>query len=345
MKEGVERFAKKHEQSIYIDVLPIADGGDGTIEALRAAAGGQLIPCRVQDSAGNRHDTNWLKSGNLAVAELASCCGIALLPKLDALKAHTKGLGEILSCIFADRSISQVVIALGGSASTDGGSGALAAMGARFFDLDGNSLNVCGGISLAGLGSCDLSLVMRLFQDRSIKVITDVTNPLLGERGAATIYGPQKGASSADIALLEAALARFADVLEGKCGRRLRDLEGAGAAGGTAFGLACAGATVAAGFAYVSELTNLRQRAEQADIIITGEGRTDLTSLQGKVIGRLHQLCSQSSKRLIVVSGSVEANLPAGIRAYSSTTGSGMAGGEEIAGTVQKALDELIAQQ
>lgn len=278
---------------------PLADGGDGTVESLHMAVGGQLEKLVVTGPLGQPVQATWLRLADLAVIELASASGLALVgpDTLEPLAAHTIGTGQLLASCLAS-GMGQIVVAAGGSASTDGGTGALRALGARFLDAQANELPPGGG-ALVRLSACDLDALERWAGKARILVATDVTNPLLGKRGAARVYAPQKGASAEQVELLELALKRLADVLERQTGCRARRLPGSGAAGGTAFGLVCAlAAEIIPGFKWLSALTGLESKVASADLVITGEGRLDEQSLSGKVIGELAALCRKHRKRL-----------------------------------------------
>jgi glycerate kinase len=268
--------------------LPQADGGEGTLAALHAAVPG----CR------------WLAEGWLelpdgrSVVELAAVCGLPLYNPKDPLGASTERLGQLLTTVL-DRHAASIVVALGGSASTDGGTGALAALGARFLDRDG--LDVApGGGPLAGLSTIDLSALRRP-PAGGVRLLTDVTSPLLGPDGAAAVFAPQKGASPAEVRHLEGALATLASLLGGN-----PHAPGSGAAGGTAYGLATAWeSTISPGAAAIAQLTGLTDELARADVLVTGEGRFDDTSLVGKVVG--YVLAEAGPRRLqrIVVAGSI----------------------------------------
>jgi glycerate 2-kinase len=207
-----------------------------------------------------------------------------------------------------ERGMKDVVICVGGSASTDGGAGLLSALGARFLDRDGNPL-VPGGGALLQIASCDLHMLARWSEVR-FRVATDVISPLLGVSGAAEVFAPQKGANQAQVIWLDAALAKYDDVLEQSSGRRVRSTPGSGAAGGTAFGLACAlGAEIMPCFAWLSRLLRLEEKIAASDLVITAEGCLDHQSITGKATGELAKLCLVRGKPLWVVPAVVEPNL------------------------------------
>jgi glycerate kinase len=231
-----------------------------------------------------------------AVVELARASGLPLLARPDPMGAQTTGLGELLSRAL-DVGVERILVGLGGSASTDGGTGALAALGARFLDAKGQPLPPGGGV-LADLMSADMTH-LRPPSLGGVTCLTDVTAPLLGVRGAAAVFGPQKGANGAQIARLEAGLARLAEVLGGEPGA-----PGAGAAGGTGYGLAAAwGAVLTPGAAELGRLAGLDRELAGADLVITGEGRFDETSLTGKTCGTVIAAAAAAGVPAAVVAG------------------------------------------
>ncbi len=258
--------------------LPLADGGEGTIDALAAAHPGAR--CRAEQvvgPAGRQVRARWVSlPDGTAVVELAEASGLPLLDRPDSLGAHTYGLGQMIAATAGCRAL---LIGLGGSASTDGGTGALRALGARLLDDAGNDLALGGG-ALTDLATIDL----RSLPDPpagGVRCLVDVDAPLLGERGAARVFGPQKGASPTDVALLERGLGVLARKLGGA-----PEAAGSGAAGGTAYGLAAAwGAVVVPGATTVAEAVGLPSALAVADVVVTGEGRYDATSRTGKVVG------------------------------------------------------------
>lgn len=258
-------------------VRPQADGGEGTLDALAGAIAGAVrhpVPA-VTGPDGRAVDAYWLQlPDGTAAVELAVSSGLPLMRLPDALGATTRGLGEVIAAAL-DAGATRLIVALGGSASTDGGRGALEALGWP------HSLRPAppGGVVL----------------------LTDVTAPLLGPTGSAAVFAPQKGADADQVALLEARLAAFAALLGGEPAA-----PGAGAAGGTAYGLSAAwGATITGGADYIAALTGVHDRP--ADVLITGEGRFDAQSLGGKVVG---QLLAGASGRTVVIAGELAATPP-----------------------------------
>ncbi|WP_369140248.1 glycerate kinase [Modestobacter versicolor] len=285
-----------------VRTVPLADGGEGTLEAL-----GHELPADCWRTApvtgpdGRPVDAAWLLlPDGTAVVEMARAAGLPLLDRPDPLGATTRGLGELLAAVVAT-GVDRVLLTLGGSATTDGGTGALAALGARFLDADGADLPPGGG-ALARLDRVDLDGLVPP-PPGGVRCLVDVTAPLLGPLGAAGQFGPQKGASPEQVAVLDAALARLADLLGGD-----RAAPGAGAAGGTAYGFAaCWGAEFVSGAAAVAEAAGLDEALAGADLVLTGEGQFDAQSLRGKVVGALVERADRAGVPVTVVAGRVDA--------------------------------------
>ncbi|MFJ8740743.1 glycerate kinase [Embleya sp. NPDC127516] len=300
-----------------IVALPLADGGEGTLDAMaRAVPGAVRVPVLGAPGPDGRPvDTAWLRlPDGTGVVELAAVSGLPLMAAPDAMRAHTAGLGTVLAAALG-AGVSALVVAVGGSASTDGGTGVLAALGARFHGCDGKELPYGGG-SLARLAAID-STRLATPPPGGVQILTDVTNPLLGPTGAAAVFGPQKGASAREIAELDAGLARLATLLGGTPAA-----PGAGAAGGTAYGLATAwNAAIVPGAPRVAELAGLPAALADADLVITGEGRFDATSTHGKVVGAVLDLARRGTGvPVALVAGSIAAPLPTGVSTSADLT-------------------------
>jgi glycerate 2-kinase len=281
--------------------VPLADGGEGTLDVLAAAGPVTWHQATVTGPGGDPVECAWLElPDRVAVMELARSSGLPLLRRPDPLGAHTLGLGETIGHAL-DAGAREVVVTLGDSASTDGGTGVLAALGARFLDHAGHPLPPGGGAltRLAAAGLADL----RRPPPGGVTCLTDVTAPLLGRHGAAATYGPQKGADEGQIALLESGLARLAAVLGGDPGA-----PGAGAAGGTGYGLATGWqAVITPGAPRLCELAGLDRALAAADLVITGEGRFDETSLAGKVTGTVLAAAAARGVPAALVAGQIAA--------------------------------------
>ena len=285
--------------------VPQADGGEGTIAALDAATPGAELRDAgdVTGPDGRPVRAHWLAlPDGTAVVELAVSSGLPLMARLDALGATTRGLGEVIRAA-VEGGARSLVVAVGGSASTDGGTGALAALGARFLDGEGRELRGGGG-ALARLAAIDLSAMI---EAPPTTVLTDVTAPLTGPGGAAAVFGPQKGASAEDVVALDAALARLAEIAAPLAkGGVDATTPGAGAAGGTGFGLAALwGARIEPGAAVIARLTGLGAALPGADLLVTGEGRYDGQSSIGKVVGHALGAARDAAVPALVVCGAV----------------------------------------
>jgi glycerate kinase len=260
--------------------LPVADGGDGTVDAA-VAAGYQRVEEQVTGPVGEPVLASFAIRGETAVVEAAAANGLVLLPagEFAPLTATTRGVGELILGAVA-MGARRIVLGVGGSATTDGGAGLLQALGARLRDADGRELPP-GGAALRNLATLDLC-ALRDLKGIEFVLASDVNNPLLGPSGAAAVYGPQKGASAGDVPLLDAALTRWADVAEAATGR-YRDAPGAGAAGGLGFAaLAFLGARMRPGIEYLLDLVSFGNRLHGARLVITGEGSLDDQTLRGK---------------------------------------------------------------
>lgn len=284
-------------------LLPVADGGTGFVEVLHAAVGGQWHERRVTGPVGEPVSARWLQVGPTAYIESAAACGLHLLPSRDpdvARRATTRGVGELLADA-AVAGVDEIVVGLGGSGTTDGGAGMLAALGIVVVDAAGVPLPD-GGVALARAA--------RFRDGPAVGVSTrlvaaaDVDNPLLGLHGAAAVFGPQKGADAAAVAELDVALATFADVLA-TLGRDVRDEPGAGAAGGLGAALLGLGARRASGAALVRELVGLDAALDSADLVITGEGSFDWQSLRGKLVTTVARGAADRGVPCLVLAGQV----------------------------------------
>lgn len=265
-----------------VTAVPFADGGEGTVEAV-LTAGGEALVRTVPGPLGEPVRARLALQGTTAVVESAQACGLQLLAPTPAtaLAATSAGVGELLREALAAGATS-VVVGLGGVACTDGGAGMASALGARLLDDRGRPLSAGGG-ALADLASVDLGHLLEVVARASFVAATDVTNPLLGPDGAAAVYAPQKGAGPEEVARLEQGLERWADLVEGAYGISTRELPGAGAAGGLGWALASLlGAEVRPGADLLMELLGLHDALEDADLVVTGEGKLDRQSTFGK---------------------------------------------------------------
>ncbi|MGY4859316.1 glycerate kinase [Cryobacterium sp. AP23] len=283
-------------------LMPMADGGEGTLDAFELAVpGARRMPVAVPGPDDRGVDTSWLLlPDGTGVVELACTSGITLLDPLRPLDAHTIGFGTAIAAAL-EHGVTRLYLALGGSSSTDGGVGALTALGAVFRNAAGNPVR-SGGRGMADLTAVDLRGLPELPAGGAL-ILSDVTNPLLGPSGAACVFGPQKGAGSAQVTQLDAGLARLAGLLPVD-----PTTPGAGAAGGTAFGLLAWGARISAGSAAVGEALGVPAAVAGASVVITGEGRFDAQSAAGKVPAYLAELAKDAGARALLVAGAIDAD-------------------------------------
>ena len=306
-------------------VKPMADGGEGTAAALMAAVGGQWIERevmgplpRMRVGAGFLH----LPGGRTAVVEMATASGLQLLRReqLDPLRATTYGTGELIRAA-SDAGVERILLTVGGSATVDGGLGAATALGWHFETAEGEALPPGG----AGLSQIERIVPPSREIGASVEVLCDVDNPLCGEHGAAAVYGPQKGATPEMVEMLERGLNRLAEKVGSQLGRDIRDLPGAGAAGGLAAGaVAFMDARLVSGIDAVMAQSRLREALADAGWVITGEGRFDEQSLRGKVVSGVTRLAREAGARVGLIAGQVllppDAYRMQGIEAAQSCT-------------------------
>lgn len=285
---------------------PMADGGEGTAAALMAAAGGEWVEIPAMGPLPEMHLTGgfvWLAETRTAMVEMAVVSGLPLLApaQQDPLKTTTYGTGQLIKAAI-EHGAERVLLAIGGSATVDGGVGAAQACGWSFLAADGREIALGGG----RLAEIDRIIPPSAACGPGVDVLCDVNNPLCGPRGAARTYGPQKGATPAMVETLEANLEHLARVVKAQLGRDIRDLPGAGAAGGLAAGaVAFLDAHLVSGIDEVMSASRLAQELADADWVITGEGKLDEQSLQGKVVSGVARLAHAAGAKIAVLAGQV----------------------------------------
>jgi glycerate kinase len=318
---------KRRRPADTVVFAPLADGGEGTLAAIEASGGWEWRSAAVHDPLGRPIQARWLRraDGRAAAVELAEASGLSRVAPddRDPIAATTHGTGEILRAVI-DEGITEIILGIGGSATTDGGRGIVEAL---------------GGVIRAD-GSLDLDGLDPALAAVRIQVACDVSNPLLGAAGAASVYGPQKGATDDDVRLLDARLADWADGLEPAAGRRERDTPGAGAAGGVGFALLCLADRFAAfalrpGVDLIMETTGFEDVLAEADLVLTGEGRIDAQTAFGKTALGVARRAAEAGVRCIAVGGSVE---PPGAEALEAVGALAVPVWEEAV-----SLDEAIA--
>jgi glycerate kinase len=313
-REVAENIAKGLQDSLpdaKIDIVPMADGGEGTADAICETRGGSWLKCKAHDPIGREIEARyaWIKEGKLAVMEMSEAAGMRRLSESerDPVRATTFGVGEMILDA-AGRGTNEIIIGLGGSATNDGGFGMARALGFRF-DYEQEQDEKKGGERVSDLLSLD-----RIEKPQSLKLpkiiaAVDVRNPLLGENGATAVFGPQKGAGKDELNVLEKALTRLADVVAKEFGFDYRDKSGAGAAGGLGFGLmSFCGATVRPGFGVVAEAVGLEAKMKEVDIVITGEGSLDRQTLEGKTPAGVARLARKLGKKVFAIVGRYDGN-------------------------------------
>ncbi len=285
-----------------IEIVPMADGGEGTAEAICEARGGSWLKCKAHDPIGREIEARyaWIDDGKLAVMEMSEAAGMRRLSEneRDPIRATTFGVGEMIRDA-TDRGANEIIIGLGGSATNDGGFGMARAMGYRF-DYEHEKDRECV-TDLVNLDRIDMPKDLKL---PAIIAAVDVRNPLLGENGATQVFGPQKGASNDELKVLEQALTRLADVVASDFGFDYRDKQGTGAAGGLGFGLmSFCGATIRPGFDVVAEAVGLESKMKDVDVVITGEGSLDRQTLEGKTPAGVARLARKLGKKVFAIVG------------------------------------------
>ncbi len=295
-----------------IKVIPVADGGEGTTDAVVRATGGEIREVTVTGPLGEPVIAHYglLPDGETAVMEMVSASGLELVSvdRLDPMKATTYGTGELMRAAI-ETGVRKIILGIGGSATVDGGAGMAQALGFRLLSADGSECGR-GGEALATIAAIETDGVMQALADCRIRVACDVTNPLLGERGAARVFGPQKGATPAMVELLEEGLASLGQVWMNA--GLLTDVTspGDGAAGGLGAGLrAFCGAEMASGADLVADITGFDAEIRDAQILVTGEGRTDEQTAGGKLCAVLAAKARNAGASTILISGALHGDL------------------------------------
>lgn len=302
--ERVRFGLEENFQNIEIIELPIADGGEGTVNALVQALKGIEYSCLVEDALGRKIMARYGVCGNTAVIEMAEAAGICkiLADERDIMEASTFGVGElILQALSHD--VNEIIIGIGGSATNDGGVGMLQALGAVFYDENGHPL-IGGGKILGSIRSIDISAIDQRIIKTPITVMCDVTNPLTGPNGATAVYGPQKGGSEYQLKTLEEGMINFFERILEQTGLDVNMIPGSGAAGGLGAALvAFLGATLKPGIELILDLVNFDALADEADLVITGEGRIDNQTVFGKVPVGVGKRCIGRRAKVIAIAG------------------------------------------
>ena len=302
--QGVQVVYPKAE----IEVVPVADGGEGTVQALVDASGGKIIQKVVTGPLGEPVQAFFglMGDGSTAVIEMAACAGLPLVPpeKRNPRITTTYGVGELILAAL-DYGSQHYIIGIGGSATNDGGAGMAQALGATLLNAQGTEI-AHGGAVLATLAHISTSSMDMRLQNCTVEVACDVTNPLCGPMGASAVYGPQKGATPEMVEELDQALAHYAQVIVQDLGMSVREIPGAGAAGGLGAGLmAFLHAKLRPGALIVFEAVNLEERVRKADLVITAEGQIDAQTAYGKSVGAVAEIAKRYDLPVLAFAGSL----------------------------------------
>ena len=307
--EAIAEGVRIAASDVDLVLVPIADGGDGTVDALVAATHGERLTLAVRGPLGDPVDADYglIDNGSTAVIEMAKAAGLALLPpqKRDPRVTTTYGVGELLQHAY-DSGARRFIVGIGGSATNDGGAGMAQALGYHLLDENGHELPP-GGLALKRLARIHMGGGHANWKETEVEVACDVVNPLTGPNGASAVYGPQKGATPEMVAELDAALKHFAEVIRRDLGMDVEQLPGAGAAGGLGAGLvAFTGAKLRPGAEMVMEALHLDERLNGADLVITGEGRLDSqTARFGKGPAAVARHARNAGIPVVAIGGSV----------------------------------------
>ncbi|WAH37790.1 glycerate kinase [Alicyclobacillus dauci] len=311
--QTIERAMQNAMNGVQCDVIPMADGGEGTMDALVFATDGQLVSCEVMGPLLKPTLARYgvLGNGRTVVIEMAQAVGLPMIDERDRnpMNTSTYGVGQLLRRALDD-GYRDFVVGIGGSATNDGGIGFLTALGAQFFDVDGKPVELTGR-GMTTVAKVDLAGLDSRIPDSTIRVACDVENELTGDNGASAVFGPQKGADAAMIRVLDDGLKRYASLMESAFQRpNLSAASGAGAAGGMGFALMGIDAELVSGAELVGDACHLRDRLAKADVVVTGEGRSDTQTLSGKVPYYVAKVARELAKPVILISGSFDPDCP-----------------------------------
>lgn len=302
MEEAIHKVIPK----AICEILPMADGGEGTAECLRMCGAGEVVQCTVEDPVGRKINSEflWYEEQKKAVIEVAKACGIMLLApdEKNPMLASSYGVGELIGHAVA-MGCRQLILTLGGTATNDGGCGMLLALGARITDRNGKEIER-GGRGLMQIENMDLTVPEERLKDIEVIVLYDVKSPLLGKSGATRVFGEQKGATQEMMDELEAGMENYASKIDRASGRKISDMAGAGAAGGIGCALyAICNAKHISGSQYLIESMNLEEKIKECDYVLTGEGSLDAQSLEGKVPVGIARIAKKYDKPVIAFVG------------------------------------------
>lgn len=304
----IEKGIKKVFKKIDVIKVPFADGGDGTVESIIASIPqGKIVRCKTTGPLGEKIDSFFgVIPEKTAVIEMAATAGLRLVPenKRNPLKTTTYGVGELIIKAI-EYGCKKIIIGIGGSATNDGGAGMAQALGVKLLDKNGREIGF-GAAELKKLRKIDISKIDRRIENVKIIVASDVTNPLCGKNGASYVYGPQKGATEEMVRELDKILLNYARVIKRDLKIDVKDIKGAGAAGGLGAGLlAFCKADIKKGFELIAEITNLEEKIKNSDLVITGEGKIDSQTLSGKAPYGITRYAKKYNIPVILICGSI----------------------------------------
>jgi len=306
--DSIEAGIMQYRSDLVCIKIPLADGGEGTVESVLASVGGEKIAVRVRDPLMREIDSSWglLPDRKTAVIEMAAASGIELLsnPERNPRITTTYGTGQLMLSAL-DHGCTKIYLGIGGSATNDGGAGMGQALGARLVDKDNREIGPGGG-QLSRISRIDTTDFDPRISDCDVVVLSDVENPLIGKNGASQVYGPQKGGDKAMIRELDNNLQHFGNLLESHFGRKIINIPGSGAAGGLGAGLlGFCNAQMSKGFETIADLVKLESIVKTVDLIITGEGKLDFQTKFGKVPYGVAQIAGKYGKKVIGIAGSL----------------------------------------
>ena len=306
---AIERGIKKVDENIIVEKVPLADGGEGTVESIVSYANGSYVNLQVKDPLIRDVIAKYglVNNGETAVIEMASASGIGMLAEdeRNPLIATTYGTGQLIQDAL-EKGCENFLIGIGGSATNDGGVGMAMALGAKFLDSEGKNIGH-EPRNFHNINSIDFSQMDTRIKDVKISVLCDVNNPLIGENGASHVYGPQKGADRKMVELLDNNLKHLADIAEKELGASFRNIPGTGAAGGLGFGLvAFLGARLLGGINFLVDFVNLEKKIIESDIVITGEGKVDFQTKFNKLPVGIARLAHKHNKKTVCIAGKID---------------------------------------
>ncbi len=310
IEEGIKRVFPQAE----VIKIPLADGGEGTVEAILEARGGKVISQEVTSPLGERIKAHFgiLDDGFTGIVEMAQASGLSLVPQSqrNPLLTTTYGTGELIKAAL-DRGCKRIIVGIGGSATVDGGAGMVQALGAKLLNGKGKQISFGGG-SLGEIVSIDMSPLDYRVKNTEVLVASDVDNPLCGPKGAARVYGPQKGTTPEMVKTLEKNLAHFAMMIKKYLNKEVKNIPGAGAAGGLGAGLiAFLGAELRPGIKLMIEASRLEERIKGADLVISGEGRIDEQTVYGKTPVGVAEMAKKEKIPVIIIGGEIRGDVEA----------------------------------